>query len=72
MAMDDDVGVELQRRQELHLIRTFLRISDSGKRQRVLDLAEQLAEEAAFDAAEPGPAKAPTVDERKEITGEIE
>ena len=49
--MDDDVGGELRRRQELRLIKTFLGIRDAGRRQRILKLAEQLADDAAADAA---------------------
>ena len=70
--MDDDVGLEMLRRQELHLIKTFLRIADSGKRRRILDLAEQLAEEAALGAAEPGPTAASIADERKDIPSRVE
>lgn len=54
MAMDDDVGCDVWRRQELRLIKTFLGIRDAGKRQRILKLAEQLADDAAADAAGSG------------------
>lgn len=48
--MDDNVVPERRRREELELIKAFLGITDPGKRQRILELAEQLADEA--DAAE--------------------
>jgi hypothetical protein len=51
MAMDDDVAFDVRRREELRLIKTFLGITDPGKRQRILKLAEQLADEVAPDAA---------------------
>ena len=51
MAMDDDVASEMQRREELALVRAFLGIRDPGKRRRILELAEQLADQAASEAA---------------------
>jgi hypothetical protein len=51
MAMDEDVG-DVRRREELRLIELFLRIADPGKRQSILKRAEQLADEAASEAAE--------------------
>jgi hypothetical protein len=51
MAMDDKVVSDMLRREELWLIRSFLSITDPSKRQRVLELAEQLAEDAASDPA---------------------
>lgn len=69
MAMDDDAGLEMLRRQGLRLIKTFLRITDSSKRRRILDLAEQLAENAAFDAPQSGPAKTPTIEDCKDSPG---
>ena len=44
----DDEG---ERRQELRLIKAFLSITDARKRQRILNLAEQLAADAASDTA---------------------
>ena len=51
MAMDEDVG-DVRRREELRLIELFLRIADPGKRQSILKRCEQLADEAASEAAE--------------------
>ena len=44
---------------ELRLIKTFLRLKDSTRRQKVIELAEQLADEAGSATA--GPALAVTV-----------
>jgi hypothetical protein len=71
MAMDD-AGLEMLRREELRLIKTFLRITDSSKRRRILDLVEQLAENAAVDAAESGPANTPAAEECRDTPGRIE
>jgi len=49
--MDDDVASDMRRREELGLIKAFLGISDPGKRRRILELAEQLADDAASEAA---------------------
>ena len=49
--MDDNAVSDVLRREELWLIRSFLSITDPSKRQRVLKLAEQLAEDAASDPA---------------------
>ena len=65
--MDNDVGPEALRCEELRLIKTFLRITDSSKRQRILDLVEQLAENAAADAAVSAPAKLPSAEECKDV-----
>jgi hypothetical protein len=51
MAMDDDVVLDMRRRGELRLVKTFLSITDPGKRQRILKLAEQLADDASSEAA---------------------
>ncbi|MDN3276755.1 hypothetical protein QWJ07_21005 [Frankia sp. RB7] len=51
MALDDNVVSDMLRREELWLIKSFLSITDPGKRQRVLKLAEQLAQDAASDPA---------------------
>jgi hypothetical protein len=72
MAMDDDVGSEMLRRQELRLIKTFLRIKDSSERRRILDLVEQLADDASSGAAGPGAAKDPAVEKGAEVPGRIE
>ncbi len=45
-AMNEDVLLSARQFEALRLIKTFLRLSASGKRQRVLELAERLAEEA--------------------------
>ncbi|MET4798229.1 hypothetical protein [Bradyrhizobium sp. LB11.1] len=66
--MDDDA----ERRQELGLIKAFLSITDARKRQRILNLAEQLADEAASDTAGPAPAKASPVDDCGNAPGRIE
>lgn len=46
MAMNDDVVPEARSCESLRLIKAFLRLTDPGRRGRVLDLAEQLAEDA--------------------------
>ncbi|TYL90202.1 hypothetical protein FXB40_32660 [Bradyrhizobium rifense] len=51
MALDDNAVSDMLRREELWLIKSFLSITDPSKRQRVLKLAEQLAEDAASDPA---------------------
>lgn len=50
MTMDDDVASDM-RREALGLIRAFLGIADAGKRQRIIALAEQLADDSEPDAA---------------------
>lgn len=70
--MDDDAGSEMLRRQELRLIKTFLTIKDSSKRQRILNLVEQLADDASSEAAGPGVAKAPAGETCTEDPGRIE
>jgi hypothetical protein len=49
MVMDGNVVSDVRRRQELELIKAFLGISDPGKRRRILELAERLADEAASE-----------------------
>lgn len=49
--MDEHV-VDAPRRDELWLIKAFLRINDSAKRQLVLELAERLADRAASGNAD--------------------
>ena len=68
MAMDDDV----ERRQELGLIQAFLSIGDARKRQRVLNLAEQLADDAASDIAGQTPAEVSTADGCGGASGQVE
>ena len=56
VTMDHDVASDARAREELRLIRAFLRLRDPGRRRRVLELAEQLVEEvgsAATGAAVP-------------------
>ncbi|MDD1527446.1 hypothetical protein C7U92_16690 [Bradyrhizobium sp. WBOS7] len=53
MAMNDDVVPDASRYEELRLIRAFLRLTDPGRRQKVLECAERLAQEAASAAATP-------------------
>ena len=45
VTMNDDDVPEATRQEELRLIRAFLRLRNPGRRQRVLELAERLAEE---------------------------
>ncbi|MBR0965138.1 hypothetical protein JQ554_10050 [Bradyrhizobium diazoefficiens] len=52
--MNDDEVFDVQRREELRLIKMFLGIKDAARRQRILALAEQLADDAASGI--PGPA----------------
>lgn len=65
MAMDDDVW----ERQALGLIKAFRGITDARKRQRILDLAEQLADGAISDAPEAGVHEASIVEERGDCPG---
>ncbi|MGY4379916.1 hypothetical protein ACVWZ3_007555 [Bradyrhizobium sp. i1.3.6] len=51
MAMDDDVASDRRRREELGLIKAFLGIRDPSRRQRILELAEELADHAASETA---------------------
>lgn len=48
--VNDDTVPSARQCEELRLIKAFLRLTDSGKRQRVLELAEQLAQEARSTA----------------------
>jgi hypothetical protein len=57
--MNDDVLPGARQCEELRLIKAFLRLTDSGGRKRVLELAEQLAEDAECTA--PGSVLAVTV-----------
>lgn len=50
--MDDDAGSEMRRREELQLVRAFLGIADPAKRQRIIHLAERLADEATMDESQ--------------------
>ncbi|MGW1425404.1 hypothetical protein [Bradyrhizobium manausense] len=68
--MDDDVGSDI--RQDVRLIKAFLSITDARKRQRILDLAERLAEDAASNAAGLAAAEAPTVEECSDVPDHIE
>jgi hypothetical protein len=68
MAMNDDLVPEARSCESLRLIKAFLRLADPGRRGRVLDLAEQLAEAAGAATAgstfavtdEPAPVPGPT------------
>jgi hypothetical protein len=51
MAMNDDVVPEARAGESLRLIKAFLRLTDPRGRGRVLDLAEQLAEDAGVVTA---------------------
>lgn len=53
MAMDDDVASDRRRREELGLIKAFLGIRDPSRRQRIPELAEELADHAASETAGP-------------------
>jgi hypothetical protein len=64
--MDDEV----ERRQELHLIKAFLSITDPRKRQRILNLAEQLADDAVSDTA--GLAKVSNLEGCGDAPGRVE
>lgn len=66
--MDDEV----ERRQELHLIKAFLSIRDARKRQRILDLAEQLADDAASGIAGLAPAGVSAADGCGDASGRVE
>lgn len=74
MAMDDDVESDMRRREDLCLIKAFLGITDARKRQRILELAERLAEEAeaASNAAGLAAAEASTVQECRDVADRIE
>ncbi len=66
--MDDDV----EGRQELRLIQAFLSINDARKRQRVLNLAEQLADDAASDAAGLAATRTSVLEERGDVPSGVE
>jgi hypothetical protein len=51
IAMDDEVVVDRRQGEELQLIRAFLGITDASKRQRILELAERLVDDAESEAA---------------------
>ncbi|WP_249149101.1 hypothetical protein [Bradyrhizobium manausense] len=68
--MDDDVGSDI--RQDVRLIKAFLSITDARKRQRILDLAERLAEDTASNTAGLAAAEAPTVEECRDVPAHIE
>ncbi|PSO19004.1 hypothetical protein C7G42_11815 [Bradyrhizobium sp. MOS003] len=53
VTMDHDVASDARAREELRLIRAFLRLRDPGRRRRILELAERLAEEAGSAATGP-------------------
>ena len=63
MTMDDDVESDLRRREDLRLLKAFLGIADASKRQRILELAERLADDAASNAAGFAAAEAAIADE---------
>jgi len=63
--MDDDVW----ERQALGLIKAFRGITDPRKRQRILDLAEQLADGVPSDTAKAGKHEASTVREHEDSPG---
>ncbi len=63
MSRNDEVVPGAMRSEELRLIRAFLRLTDAGRRQKVLEWAERLADEAgsateapAFVATDPSAA----------------
>ncbi len=51
MVINGKVASDMRRREELELIKAFLGITDPSKRQRILELAERLADDAASEAA---------------------
>lgn len=72
MAMDDDVESDLRRREDLRLIRVFLSITDARKRQRIIELAERLAEDAELNATGLAAAEASAVEECRDFPDRIE
>lgn len=56
--VNDDVLPGARQCEELRLIKAFLRLTDSGRRKRVLELAEQLAEDAESTATGVGASRA--------------
>lgn len=50
MSRNDDLVPDARRSEELRLIRAFLRLTDAGRRQKVVEWAERLADEAGFAA----------------------
>ena len=70
--MDDKVVLDMLRREELWLIRSFLSITDPSKRQRVLELAEQLADDAASEPAGLSPAEVSNSDGCGDASGRAE
>ncbi|PDT92047.1 hypothetical protein CO669_01895 [Bradyrhizobium sp. Y36] len=53
VSINVDVVPDARRSEALRLIRAFLRLTDSGRRQRVLEWAERLAEDAGSAAEAP-------------------
>lgn len=75
MAMDDDVESDIRRREDLRLIKAFLGITDARKRQRIIELAERLAEDAsnaAGNAVDLAAAEASAADECRDVPGCID
>ncbi|WP_240535193.1 hypothetical protein [Bradyrhizobium sp. YR681] len=70
--MEDDVAADTRRREELELIRAFTGIRDPGKRRRILELAEQLADEAASEATGLASTDAPPDDACRDAPGPTE
>lgn len=52
-AVNDGGALDTTGYEELRLIRAFLRLTDPGRRQKILNLVEQLAEDTEFAAAGP-------------------
>jgi len=54
MVIDGNVASDLRQREELTLLKTFLGIADPLKRQRIIELAERLADDAPPEAGRHG------------------
>jgi hypothetical protein len=72
IAMDDEVVLGRRQREELQLIRAFLGIADASKRQRILELAERLADDAESGAAPSSPPAQQVADALGKVPGRIE
>jgi hypothetical protein len=72
LIMDDNVVSDPRRREELALIKTFLGITDPGKRQRILELAEQLADESDAAGLAFASADASLVDTSGDAPGQVD
>jgi len=67
----DDLASDIRRLQDLRLVKAFLKITDARRRQRIIELAEQLAEDAELNAAGFAAAEASAMDKCREVPDRI-